>query len=366
MRKLPILLPVLLAVGPLGCGAPLEEDEAVIVEDAPYGDSLADGKADGYGVPASLGLDKNRVIYLTFDDGPSAYTSDILDILARHGAKATFFVNGSNVGNREHLLQREAAEGHIVGNHQWVHGSSAATMAQFRDWVPREREYLADLLGASNPLYFRYPFGASSSAKETFLKQQGYIHGGIGWDIDSLDWSFGADEHSDRQEVPAAYRDDFEGWIMRQAEKKGGGVVLLHDVQSITRKHLDSILTKFEAKGFRFGQLPRAAGADPVTPGKFIGDTCQNDSECTFAQGFCFKDAGLTNGYCTRPCTSTCPDSGDGNYPLTRCTNVPDGSGGELSLCTISCGSDGSCPSGTACGSYLAPSGVARNVCWAP
>src|SRR5688572_26382773 len=59
---------------------------------------------------------------LTFDDGPSsAYTPQILDILDRHGVKATFFVLGSNVAGNEALLQRTYASGHEIGNHTWGH-----------------------------------------------------------------------------------------------------------------------------------------------------------------------------------------------------------------------------------------------------
>lgn len=60
-------------------------------------------------------------VALTFDDGPSAWTEPILDILAAHGAHATFFVIGSLAERRADVLRRIVAEGHEVGNHSWSH-----------------------------------------------------------------------------------------------------------------------------------------------------------------------------------------------------------------------------------------------------
>lgn len=60
-------------------------------------------------------------IALTFDDGPSEWTPRFLDLLARHGARATFFVLGVNVQGREDVLRRIVAEGHEIGLHGWDH-----------------------------------------------------------------------------------------------------------------------------------------------------------------------------------------------------------------------------------------------------
>lgn len=60
-------------------------------------------------------------VALTFDDGPSEWTDGLLDILAAHGARATFFVIGSLVDGRHDVLRRMVAEGHEIGNHTWSH-----------------------------------------------------------------------------------------------------------------------------------------------------------------------------------------------------------------------------------------------------
>lgn len=62
-----------------------------------------------------------RVLALTFDDGPSPWTTEILDLLAEYGARATFFVLGANVAGQESTLRRAIAEGHQLGLHSWSH-----------------------------------------------------------------------------------------------------------------------------------------------------------------------------------------------------------------------------------------------------
>ena len=64
---------------------------------------------------------EKSVLALTFDDGPSPWTIEILDLLAEHGARATFFVLGANVAGRESTLRRTIAEGHQLGLHSWSH-----------------------------------------------------------------------------------------------------------------------------------------------------------------------------------------------------------------------------------------------------
>jgi peptidoglycan/xylan/chitin deacetylase (PgdA/CDA1 family) len=332
------------------------------IDDAELGDSLPElgDKADGYGVPQSLGLDKRGIVYLTFDDGPSPlYTAPILDVLARHGVKATFFVTGANIAGNEALLRRERDEGHIVANHQWSH--VVATEAQFESWVRRERDLLKSVVGVM-PQYFRYPFGAMKAWKETILAQLGYADGGVGWDIDSLDWDFGPDARASRPEVPAAFKRDFEGWVLEQARRRGGGVMLFHDVQSITATRLDGIITKLKQRGFRFGELPRRPGATPAPRAGFIGDACTTDGDCSFDEGFCLKD-GHPGGVCTRACTTSCPDRA--GHATTRCVRAPDGLGAQIDVCALSCeGAQSSCRSGLSCSSLASPSGTARKACW--
>ena len=67
-----------------------------------------------------MNSDRN-VLALTFDDGPSEWTPQILDLLAAHDARATFFILGSSIAGREEVLRRALAEGHELGLHSWSH-----------------------------------------------------------------------------------------------------------------------------------------------------------------------------------------------------------------------------------------------------
>jgi peptidoglycan-N-acetylglucosamine deacetylase len=61
--------------------------------------------------------------HLTFDDGPSPRTDQLLDVLARYDVRATFFVIGARIAERAATVRRAADEGHAIGNHAWVHPS---------------------------------------------------------------------------------------------------------------------------------------------------------------------------------------------------------------------------------------------------
>lgn len=209
----------------------------------------------GVRVPESLQLNKRGKVYLTFDDGPSVHTAKILDTLKAHNAKATFFLTGTSIPGNEDVIRREAREGHIVASHQQKHVK--ATMGEFTSWVPGEKATIESIV-PGQPLLFRYPYGAGTDAKEAVLKSNGYKDGGIGWDIDTLDWCFGGGGGKcSRAEVPASYRSDFIGFTMDQLRRRGGGVVLMHDVQRITAQNLDAILDQIEAMGLEYAELPR-------------------------------------------------------------------------------------------------------------
>lgn len=96
---------------------------------------------------------------LTFDDGPSSeWTPPILDLLAAHNVKATFFVIGQHILGREPLLKRMVAEGHAVGNHTLTH---ARLPALDEAGVRVELEAcsrLIQLAGGDEPAYYRAPY----------------------------------------------------------------------------------------------------------------------------------------------------------------------------------------------------------------
>jgi peptidoglycan/xylan/chitin deacetylase (PgdA/CDA1 family) len=124
---------------------------------------------------------------LTFDDGPNAiWTPRLLDILASHGVKATFFLLGSRAEAEPTLARRIVAEGHLIGNHSWSHVDLSLTAA------PRMREEMLKCKKAIEQIsgtpvkFFRPPFGARRPAVLRAARELGMTP--VLWNAMTTDW----------------------------------------------------------------------------------------------------------------------------------------------------------------------------------
>jgi len=125
---------------------------------------------------------------LTFDDGPNpAWTPRLLDILAGHEVRATFFLVGSFAQAEPGLVRRIAAAGHVIGNHSWSHPNLALTpAAKVRDELLRTKDTLQQITG--RPVrYFRPPFGARRPAVFRAARLLGLEP--VLWNAMTSDWS---------------------------------------------------------------------------------------------------------------------------------------------------------------------------------
>src|SRR5947209_17132344 len=127
-------------------------------------------------------------IAMTFDDGPSVkLTPKLLDLLAAHHVKATFFVIGQNVADHPEIVQRAAREGHEIGNHSWSHPYLAKMSDDaVRSQIKRTEDAITGAIG-SRPVLLRPPYGSITT------RQKHFIHDDLGyeiilWDVDPLDW----------------------------------------------------------------------------------------------------------------------------------------------------------------------------------
>jgi peptidoglycan-N-acetylglucosamine deacetylase len=128
----------------------------------------------------------HRLPLLTFDDGPSAFTDQLLDILARHGVRATFFVIGEQVACRRATVRRAVDAGHAVGNHSWDHPSLRALSEEaIRDQLRRTSAAIADATGVV-PDMFRPPYGETDETVERVARELGLRQ--VLWDVDTRDW----------------------------------------------------------------------------------------------------------------------------------------------------------------------------------
>jgi peptidoglycan/xylan/chitin deacetylase (PgdA/CDA1 family) len=123
---------------------------------------------------------------LTFDDGPDpTYTPRLLDILDRHGAKATFFMVGSRAAEHQDLLRRVVEAGHDVGNHTWDHPSMPAISGRERR---RQIRACAHALSPHESKFFRPPKGHQDLATRIDVLRIGYHT--ITWGRLADDWLY--------------------------------------------------------------------------------------------------------------------------------------------------------------------------------
>ncbi|WP_051226740.1 polysaccharide deacetylase family protein [Butyrivibrio sp. MC2013] len=119
--------------------------------------------------PAALVPDKKK-IYLTFDDGPSSRTSEILDILKEYDAKATFFVCGRE--GYEDVLRRIVDEGHTIAMHSYSHDydSLYESLDSFQADMHKLQNYIYDVTGVWTK-YYRFPGGSSNTRSNVDMKE---------------------------------------------------------------------------------------------------------------------------------------------------------------------------------------------------
>jgi peptidoglycan/xylan/chitin deacetylase (PgdA/CDA1 family) len=127
-------------------------------------------------------------LVLTFDDGPNAmWTPRLLEVLARHEVRATFFLLGSRAEAQPELVRRIAAAGHLIGNHSWSHPNLAWSSAgRIREELTRTNEALQQITSV-RAKFFRPPFGARRPAVLRIARELGLTP--VLWNAMTSDWS---------------------------------------------------------------------------------------------------------------------------------------------------------------------------------
>lgn len=176
-------------------------------------------------------------IALTFDDGPSAkLTPKLLDLLAAHHIKATFFLIGENAAEYPDIVAREAHEGHEVANHSWSHPNFGKMSDDgVRSQIRRTDEVIKNAIGSS-PTLLRPPYGSITARQKKWINQEfGYKI--VLWDVDPLDW---------RRPGPSVVCNR----IVKNT--RAGSIVLSHDIHPGTIEAMPCVLKQLEEKGFKF------------------------------------------------------------------------------------------------------------------
>lgn len=183
-----------------------------------------------------------KVIALTFDDGPNPlYTTQILALLKRYGAKATFFVTGRQVQKYPNLAKLQVQEGHELGNHTYSHPKMSLLGAnQIKEELAQTERAIMAATGQKPPLLFRPPGGYIDQSLVNVVRQIGYT---------TVLWSF----HQDTQDWKRPGVRKIVRKVVNNAS--GGDIVLFHDhggnrIQTI--RALEQILRTLQKQGYRF------------------------------------------------------------------------------------------------------------------
>src|SRR5262252_11184416 len=168
-----------------------------------------------YGRTLTHGADPAQIA-LTFDDGPNdPHTLHLLDVLARHQAKATFFLIGQYVRRRPEIARAVQAAGHAIGNHTYSHPNLIfLSAAQLRRELEDCRKALEDAIGAPAPL-FRPPFGGRRPNVLRTARAMGLEP--VMWSVTGFDWNANSAESIVNKVVTQVDR------------RQQGEIVLLHD-----------------------------------------------------------------------------------------------------------------------------------------
>lgn len=213
------------------------------------------------GVPTT-----GKQVYLTFDDGPSYYTNDILDILEEYNVLATFFVVGNKNQQMDDLYVRIVEDGHELAVHSYTHDYSqiyASTDALLLD-IQLTQEKLIRLTGSESKIY-RFPGGSSNSYIKNYVEEYITLINELG--LIYYDWNVSVVEPSWNSSTTAQ---ELANTVVQDILKNNQSIVLMHDdyYKPLTIQALPFIIEQLQEEDIEI--LPITESTNPV---KHVVDT---------------------------------------------------------------------------------------------
>lgn len=206
--------------------------------------------------PAEYETEQGKMAYLTFDDGPSPNTIEILDVLKEKGVKATFFVTSQDIDNfdSKQVLKRIVDEGHSIGIHTYSHKFREiyASVKNYLDDFYKIRQEIIATTGVE-PKIFRYPGGSCENAYSSAsmqkqirieMRRRGYIY---------YDWNVLAGD--DKAYATAA--DTIVNNIVKGAKDKDRVIILCHDdmLRKTAAAAVGPMIDRLSEMGFSFDKI---------------------------------------------------------------------------------------------------------------
>jgi peptidoglycan/xylan/chitin deacetylase (PgdA/CDA1 family) len=199
---------------------------------------------------------QSRLLALTYDDGPSeTWTPRLLEVLARHNVRATFFMVGRYAAQLPEIARAVAAAGHAIGNHTYTHPNLIfCSSGQVQAQLDECDRVLTNVVGEHSKL-FRPPFGGRRPDVLKMAREHGFVP--VMWSVSSHDWN-------------ASPAEEIERKITRQL--RGGDVILMHDGghlsptvdRSATVTATDHILSRYKGEGYRFVTVQEMMASAPA------------------------------------------------------------------------------------------------------
>ena len=174
----------------------------------------------------------DKVVAITFDDGPSKYTEKILDILKKYDASGTFFLIGNKVEFYGDTLRRILEEGSEIGNHSYDHKLlTRLSKEEFQVEINKTQEAIKKVTGFT-PTLFRPTYGGYNNTLKSYTDLKFVL-----WDVDSRDWQVKTKDKILKNVLPNV---------------KSGSIILLHDNHEYSLNSLDDILKNLKNQGYKF------------------------------------------------------------------------------------------------------------------
>lgn len=214
-------------------------------------------------------IDTNsKRVYLTFDDGPSENTDDILDILADNDVKATFFVCYTSDEELWPMYNRIVEEGHTLGMHSYSHvyDKVYASKASFIDDVSSLHDFLLEQTGVDSK-YYRFPGGSSNTVSSVDIQELiKYLYS---QDIEYYDWNAMSGDAVTESVSPYELNMNVLTYVR---DNENDSMVLMHDLTAIpeTVQGLDSLIKQLKSEGYEFCAIE--SNTTPVQHVKFKGN----------------------------------------------------------------------------------------------
>lgn len=188
-------------------------------------------------------IDNRKLFVLTFDDGPSKNTLDILDILDKYHVKATFFQQGNHASEYPEISKEIIKRGHHIGNHTYDHPNmTKVSRNELTDQINRTQKVIEEATGGYKSTSFRCPYGAGMDRVGASFPDLTPVF----WSIDSQDWK-------------SLDPDTIVKKVLNEVDRQKHNIVLHHDTIEATTKAIDRYIPELQKRGYVFvfpEQLP--------------------------------------------------------------------------------------------------------------